>query len=302
MTCTSGRDGSKPSCDRTPHFGGSSCAICLRVHGVSASGSSWASRSCSRAWRCNCFTHGDSGCTDRLSIFTRIHSSGGIHALMIRRFDRPVVIGVSVTALVVALAGVWLKHDAPRMDDQMNSSRQRAAVSVGAVREQPVPAAPIAPASSTAVDTRDESKSTPEADRLPAEARPAPETKSARSDHVASTKAHAKRSAQLRDEIAQAHNPIVSRPPADPPPVNEPQAAETAKPDVAPSEQSVTATPAPEPLRSAPTAATSTGPKTRKQVEDELRAARSTGALPRFGNPDPAGPGGAPGNLSRSSE
>lgn len=219
---------------------------------------------------------------------------------MIRRFDRPVVIGVSVTALVVALAGVWLKHDAPRMDDQMNSSRQRGAVSAGAVREQPVPAAPIAPASSTAVDARDESKSTPEADRLPAEARPAPEAKSARSDHSVSTRAHAKRSAQLRDEVAQAHNPTVSRPPADAPPVNEPPAAETAKPDVAPSEQPVTAAPAVD--IASPNLSSTTGPKTRKQVEDELRAARSSGALPRFGNPDPAGPGGAPGNLSRSSE
>jgi hypothetical protein len=38
----------------------------------------------------------------------------------------------------------------------------------------------------------------------------------------------------------------------------------------------------------------SSGPKTRKQVEDELRKARQDGSLPRFGNPDPAGPGGTP--------
>ncbi|WP_160110403.1 DUF4148 domain-containing protein [Caballeronia arvi] len=36
------------------------------------------------------------------------------------------------------------------------------------------------------------------------------------------------------------------------------------------------------------------GPKTRKEVQDELRRARSSGALPRFGNPDPYGPGGSP--------
>ncbi|SAK83454.1 hypothetical protein AWB77_04287 [Caballeronia fortuita] len=35
-------------------------------------------------------------------------------------------------------------------------------------------------------------------------------------------------------------------------------------------------------------------PKTRKEVEDELRRARSSGAFPRFGNPDPYGPGGSP--------
>jgi hypothetical protein len=35
-------------------------------------------------------------------------------------------------------------------------------------------------------------------------------------------------------------------------------------------------------------------PKTRREVQEELRKARTTGALPRFGNPDPYGPGGAP--------
>lgn len=36
------------------------------------------------------------------------------------------------------------------------------------------------------------------------------------------------------------------------------------------------------------------GPKSRQQVRAELEHARADGALPRFGNPDPAGPGGAP--------
>ena len=35
-------------------------------------------------------------------------------------------------------------------------------------------------------------------------------------------------------------------------------------------------------------------PKTRQEVEDELRKARLNGTLPRFGNPDPYGPGGSP--------
>jgi hypothetical protein len=34
-------------------------------------------------------------------------------------------------------------------------------------------------------------------------------------------------------------------------------------------------------------------PKTRAEVREELIRARSDGDLPRFGNPDPAGPGGA---------
>jgi hypothetical protein len=38
------------------------------------------------------------------------------------------------------------------------------------------------------------------------------------------------------------------------------------------------------------------GPKTRAQVRAELAQARADGSLPAFGNPDPAGPGGAPSN------
>lgn len=36
------------------------------------------------------------------------------------------------------------------------------------------------------------------------------------------------------------------------------------------------------------------GPKTRAQVREEIARARENGSLPAFGNPDPAGPGGAP--------
>ncbi|MEM5457827.1 DUF4148 domain-containing protein [Paraburkholderia phytofirmans] len=51
-------------------------------------------------------------------------------------------------------------------------------------------------------------------------------------------------------------------------------------------------------VQSTPSAATGVktddGPKTRSQVRAELARARETGGLPAFGNPDPAGPGGAP--------
>jgi hypothetical protein len=57
------------------------------------------------------------------------------------------------------------------------------------------------------------------------------------------------------------------------------QAAQTFQPEP---------TPAPTPTQS------SQGAKTRAQVRMELERARANGALPRFGNPDPAGPGGAP--------
>ncbi|RKR39012.1 DUF4148 domain-containing protein [Paraburkholderia sp. BL17N1] len=41
-------------------------------------------------------------------------------------------------------------------------------------------------------------------------------------------------------------------------------------------------------------AKTDGGPKTRSQVRAEIARARENGSLPAFGNPDPAGPGGAP--------
>jgi hypothetical protein len=36
------------------------------------------------------------------------------------------------------------------------------------------------------------------------------------------------------------------------------------------------------------------GPKSRAQVRAEIVRARADGSLPAFGNPDPAGPAGAP--------
>jgi len=51
--------------------------------------------------------------------------------------------------------------------------------------------------------------------------------------------------------------------------------------------------PKPLPVRSDQT------PKTRAQVRAELDRARADGSLPRFGNPDPAGPGGVPSGADR---
>ncbi len=45
-------------------------------------------------------------------------------------------------------------------------------------------------------------------------------------------------------------------------------------------------------------AAANQGPKTREQVRAELARARMDGTIPRFGNPDPYGPGGTP-NFTR---
>jgi hypothetical protein len=43
-------------------------------------------------------------------------------------------------------------------------------------------------------------------------------------------------------------------------------------------------------------------PKTRAQVRAELDRARTDGSLPRFGNPDPAGPGGVPSSTKTESD
>lgn len=51
---------------------------------------------------------------------------------------------------------------------------------------------------------------------------------------------------------------------------------------------------------SAISTASDQGPKTRAQVRAELERARENGALPRFGNPDPAGPGRTPNSLANS--
>jgi hypothetical protein len=47
-----------------------------------------------------------------------------------------------------------------------------------------------------------------------------------------------------------------------------------------------------------PSGIASQDPKSRAQVRMEVEQARADGALPRFGNPDPAGPGGAPSRVT----
>jgi hypothetical protein len=80
--------------------------------------------------------------------------------------------------------------------------------------------------------------------------------------------------------------PVIEAPPvaqaaALPPPVTQPM--QTTQSDAKPA--------------SVPSVA-SQAPKTRAEVSMEIERARADGALPRFGNPDPAGPGGAPSMVS----
>lgn len=88
---------------------------------------------------------------------------------------------------------------------------------------------------------------------------------------------------------------------------SEPQSMPPSTQTAAASVQSVPSTPQPEMTAQAelpPAAIQNTvpsapllktdGPKTRAQVREEIARARENGSLPAFGNPDPAGPGGAP--------
>jgi hypothetical protein len=82
--------------------------------------------------------------------------------------------------------------------------------------------------------------------------------------------------------------------------VKPPAHSVSALPPGSPSELTVRASPASSPMASQLGASDGAllkpegGPKTRAQVRAELAQARADGSLPAFGNPDPAGPGGAP--------
>ncbi|MFB9127293.1 hypothetical protein ACFFYR_30520, partial [Paraburkholderia dipogonis] len=81
---------------------------------------------------------------------------------------------------------------------------------------------------------------------------------------------------------------VQQKPPAVPTVQTEPQADLTAQATL----------PSPPLVQSMPSGGTAArsddGPKTRSQVRAEIVRARENGSLPAFGNPDPAGPGGAP--------
>lgn len=86
--------------------------------------------------------------------------------------------------------------------------------------------------------------------------------------------------------------------PAASPPMQPTQPPISALPSGAQTELTAQAAPAQSAPQFAPSAGSllksEGGPKTRAQVRAEIAHARADGSLPAFGNPDPAGPGGAP--------
>jgi hypothetical protein len=209
---------------------------------------------------------------------------------MFRLTDRLFLAGVSVVVPLLALS-IWAKHDAHRAPETDWSSRQRGAIVSGAVHEEPAASAPVVASEAPAVaqaasaDTDAAPVQTVEAARKPANRPHA----ARRHRVVTAPRVTAKTNAPAKHDEAAAQNaPVVHQ--VAPPVAQAPPVVAVPPPSPSPS-------PSPSPVANvAPSQAvsTSSGPKTRKQVQDELRRARADGAMPRFGNPDPYGPGGSP--------
>lgn len=250
---------------------------------------------------------------------------------MLKLSDRSIFIGLSVIALSIAVPSLLLNHSRRHTEEQDWSSVPRASVSTGAVRENAASAV-ITESSgysgqqakqmehSAGIDNAADLRGSEPQEQIairstrerslahsPAKARlshPKASPMMAKGAHAGSARSTADdngtpKSAQSNiDPPASANSLSVAQPinPTNAPsfdayqehdreqstmrgaPVDLPVQANRSNLSEAPS-QMTTATPQ---------------PKTREEVQAELRKARMSGALPRFGNPDPYGPGGAP--------
>jgi hypothetical protein len=242
--------------------------------------------------------------------------------------DRSVIAGLSVIALSIGVSALFLGHGRHRPLEQEWSSRQRASIATGTVRGEASRAIVTAPPSAAdatrsddeAAHAADSTSQEPVASPPPkhtAHARTTRHAPSSRPATLAKAKANGRYAeSEASSSIAPAastraprsldktpdqtldktpdQNAGLAAPGKDSKPqiVNEPMRAEAAPPPDTRVHASESKADAPQPQ----TAASTPKPKTRKDVQDELRKARASGALPRFGNPDPYGPGGAPSN------
>jgi hypothetical protein len=228
---------------------------------------------------------------------------------MFRTLDRPQRIGLCVIAMLVAVTLLLMQISGHRGNAPWWSQEPRAAVSTGAVREE-APRNAAAPKDSPvsepvenalnnqiSVDAKprdriDSPAIKPKLQKRAAEkARPAHEVTARQKSSVAPLPSQA-----MFDDDKQ----ISSRAPAD---ASAPNPTPVTKPETQLSRDALPAMPretASQPAArtngsSEPAINTTTPqPKTRQEVKDELRRARMNGSLPRFGNPDPYGPGGSP--------
>jgi hypothetical protein len=252
---------------------------------------------------------------------------------MVKFSERSISIGLCVIALSIVVPSLLLKINQHHSKEQEWSSRQRGAVSAGAVREE-VPTVDTTPPTAYSPDKADQAGSslvdqgtegghaldavqTPKQDASHSSAprrhspahwnvkssstRPAPSFKQARgpmpvhaqekpSTDVSTLPPDAR---SERREVAEGNIPASG---ATDPGVLSSTNANTARDSSQPPPQTRAVQAGKDTTMqvSAPMVSAAPHPKTRKDVEDELRNARMNGSLPRFGNPDPYGPGGSP--------
>jgi hypothetical protein len=228
---------------------------------------------------------------------------------MFRTLDRPQRIGLCVAAMLVAVTLLLMQISGHRVNAPWWSQEPRAAVSTGAVREE-APRTEAAPGDSpvsepvenainnqVSVDAKPQDRIDspvikPKSQKRAAEeARPAHKVTATRKSSVAPLP-----SQETFDDDKQISSPS----PADaaapnPTPATKPETQQS--PDAFPAmPRDTAAQPAAQTNGSSEPAInpTTPQPKTRQEVQDELRRVRTNGSLPRFGNPDPYGPGGSP--------
>jgi hypothetical protein len=256
---------------------------------------------------------------------------------MVRFSERSISIGLCVAALSIVVPSLLLKINQHHSREQEWSSKQSGSVSAGAVREE-VPAADAtpqqasspdeaAPPARSSTDQKIESSAAPDAVQSSARdaigsstpqrtarahsnvksspTRPAPTSRQAKGPTPVHAQARPSTevSKLLPDAQNGRHEAAAENVPAssatDPALMSRSDANAVRDSSQAPPQHR--AVQAGEASSTHASAAMTTGaphPKTRKDVEDELRNARMNGSLPRFGNPDPYGPGGSPSGSS----
>jgi hypothetical protein len=175
-------------------------------------------------------------------------------------------------------------------------------------REQKVDAVPPVAAPENLPST---AKSTRTTSRLPARAERSRESASPVRDHrfsasrqsriVDAPKVRARSNSAVSDADAAATSQALGVGRTEP---SSPEVVPTVTPTIASTPRPALVSPTPSVEEALPPAQpvaqkplpvqASQAPKTRAQVRAELDRARADGSLPRFGNPDPAGPGGVP--------
>ncbi len=253
--------------------------------------------------------------------------------LMVRISERSTSIGLCVLALSILVPSLLLRFSQHRVDEQEWSSTRRNTVSTGPVREE-VPAVNFLPLNSSSPDNLGRLRENPidrRSDRssarhavqprkpneidlstqrrnfradsyaMPLPTRPVPSRKQARgitrlhrqaAPSADISKVPVEEQSKLRAIVAENTSASSAKDSGSLASINANATSSSSQP---PPQVNLLQTDidinggAPAPIFT-----TAPRPTSRKQVEDDLHNARMNGSLPRFGNPDPYGPGGSP--------